>query len=164
MNAIDTIRKQRSDADQKTSQPREGQHFVLDQDFANLSVGGTIDEIFSNRHDNAFKDKAPVEKPAARGIIEEALYSPNEVYASDLMPSQMKYTAITRPEQISKGTIEMWSDTYESKMNLNQGAFVTMKPLVQKSPFAVQREADARRGNASWRPNDQALRERAFQM
>lgn len=116
--ATSTIQKQGSKADQKTSEPKHNQHFVLDQEFANQSVGTTIDDIFSNRRDiQSFRDSTPVDKSSFKGIIEEVFHSPNEIYASDLMPSQMQQTTGPTPvtKQMSQGTFEKWADTYQFK-------------------------------------------------
>lgn len=77
----------------------------------------TIDEIFTHRSDIEKFVPPPAPKTGFKGLIEETFGHPNDIYASDLLPSQMAYTA--RPQQISKGIFEKWSDTYESKTALN---------------------------------------------
>jgi len=75
---------------QKRNQP-----FVLDSDFANLQVGTTIDEIFSDGQEIQRSVKeinpTPVAKTGFRGLIERVFNSPNytmvgdDIYARDLV-------------------------------------------------------------------------------
>ena len=120
MNAIDTIQKQRQAKEAvKTSEQSGTQHFVLDKDFANQVVGpSTIDEIFTHRTDQ-IAPPVPSIKTGFKGMIEEAFQAPNDIYASDLMPSQTQMKFTPAPGRITKGMIENWSDLHESKVNLN---------------------------------------------